>query len=50
MDTSLIFQYVIIAALVLFAVYSLFNLISGNFTSKKKKKGEFGCDQECGGH
>ncbi len=50
MDNSLIFQYVIIAALVLFAGYSLFKLISANFSSKKKKKGEFGCDQECGGH
>ncbi|MEC5158683.1 hypothetical protein [Chryseobacterium sp. MP_3.2] len=50
MDNSLIFQYIIIAALVLFAGYSLFNIVADSFSSKKKKKGEFGCDQECGGH
>lgn len=50
METSLIFQYIIIAVIVLFAGYSLFKIITRNFTSKKPKKGEFGCDQECGGH
>ncbi len=50
MDDSLIFQYVIIAVIVLIAGYSLFKIIARNFSSKKKKKGEFGCDQECGGH
>lgn len=48
METSLIFQYVIIAAIVSFAGYSLFKIVANNFNSKKKKKGEFGCDKECG--
>ena len=50
MDDSLIFQYVIIAVIVVIAGYSLFKIIARNFTSKKPKKGEFGCDKECGGH
>jgi len=48
MDTSLILQYVIIAAIVLFAGYSLFKNIRKNFTSKKFKKGKPGCDSDCG--
>jgi hypothetical protein len=48
MDNSLIFQYVIIAAIVLFAGYSLFRMLVDNFNPSKKKKGEFGCDNECG--
>ena len=50
MDNSLVFQYIIIAVIVLIAGYSLFKIIVRNFSSKKPKKGEFGCDQECGGH
>ncbi|WP_373709682.1 hypothetical protein [Kaistella sp.] len=50
MEESLIFQYVIITVIVLIAGYSLFKIIVRNFSSKKPKKGEFGCDQECGGH
>ena len=48
MDTSLIFQYILIAAIVLFAGYSLFKMIKKNFTSKKFKKGKPGCDSDCG--
>ena len=48
MGTSLIFQYVLIAVIVLFAGYSLFKVIAGNFSSKKfKKKGKPGCDRDC---
>ncbi|MCB4234050.1 hypothetical protein LDL59_00100 [Kaistella anthropi] len=48
MDNSLIFQYLIIAAIVLFAGFSLFKTIRKNFTSKKFKKGKPGCDADCG--
>lgn len=48
MDNSLIFQYVIIAVIVLFAGYSLFKIIAKNFGSKKFKKGKPGCDSDCG--
>lgn len=48
MDNSLILQYLIIAAIVLFAAYSLFKMIRKNFTSKKFKKGKPGCDSDCG--
>lgn len=44
----MILQYIIIAAIVLFAGYSLFKIIRRNFSSKKPKHGEFGCDRECG--
>lgn len=50
MDDSLIFQYVIIAVIVLIAGYSLFKIIAKNFSSKKfKKKGKPGCDSDCCG-
>lgn len=49
MDTSLILQYVLIAAIVLFAGYSLYKIIARNFSSKKfKNKGKPGCDSDCG--
>ena len=48
MDNSLILQYLIIAAIVLFAGLSLFKTIRKNFTSKKFKKGKPGCDADCG--
>ncbi len=50
MDNSLILQYIFIALAVIFAVYYLFKIIMQNFSRKKPKKGEFGCDQDCGGH
>ena len=50
MDDSLIFQYVIIAVIVLVAGYSLFKIIAKNFSSKKfKGKGKPGCDSDCCG-
>jgi hypothetical protein len=45
---SLIFQYIIIAVIFLAASFYLFKIISKNFSTKKQKKGEFGCDRECG--
>lgn len=48
MQTSLIFQYIIIAVIVLLATYSLFKIIRRNFASRKPAKGEFGCNRECG--
>lgn len=48
MDSSLIFQYLLIAVIVLFAGYSLFKIIKKNFVSKKFKKGKPGCDSDCG--
>jgi hypothetical protein len=47
MDNALVFQYIIIAVLVLYAGYSLLKLIAGNFSSRKLKNGEFGCDKGC---
>jgi hypothetical protein len=49
MGNSLIFQYLIIALIVLFASYSLFKIIARNFSSKKFKKGKPGCDKDCCG-
>jgi hypothetical protein len=49
MGNSLIFQYLIIAIIVLFASYSLFKIIARNFSSKKFKKGKPGCDKDCCG-
>lgn len=50
MNESLIFQYVIIAVIVLIAGYSLFKIVAKNFSSKKfKSKGKPGCDSDCCG-
>ncbi|CAM3183905.1 hypothetical protein [Kaistella daneshvariae] len=50
MDNSLLFQYLIIAVIVLVAGYSLFKIIARNFSSKKfKSKGKPGCDRDCCG-
>jgi hypothetical protein len=49
MDDSLIFQYVIIAVIVVIAGYSLFKVVAKNFSTKKfKKSGKPGCDSDCG--
>lgn len=48
MDNSLILQYLIIAAIVLFAGFTLFKIIRKNFAPKKFKKGKPGCDSDCG--
>ncbi|QBO57731.1 hypothetical protein QGN23_10185 [Chryseobacterium gotjawalense] len=49
MDNSLVFQYVIIAVIVLAAGYSLFKIVAKNFSSRKfKNKGKPGCDSDCG--
>ncbi|WP_417428280.1 hypothetical protein [Halpernia sp.] len=45
---SLIIQYIIIAIVFLFAAFYLIKIITENFSTKKQKKGEFGCDRECG--
>ncbi len=48
MDTSLLIQYILIAAVVLFAGYKLYQIIAKNFAPKKFKKGKPGCDSDCG--
>lgn len=48
MDDSLVFQYVLIVAIVFAAGYSLLRIIRKNFSSKKFKKGKPGCDSDCG--
>lgn len=48
MENSLILQYILIAAIVLFAGYSLFKIIRKNFAAKKFKKGKPGCESDCG--
>lgn len=45
---STIFQYFIIAAIVLFAGYFLVKLIIKNVSPKRFKKGKPGCDSDCG--
>lgn len=50
MDQSLVFQYIIIAVIVIVAGYSLFRIVARNFSSKKfKSKGKPGCDSDCCG-
>lgn len=50
MDDSLLVQYLIIAVIVVIAVYSLFKVVAKNFSSKKfKSKGKPGCDSDCCG-
>ncbi|UJF30831.1 hypothetical protein L0B70_05480 [Kaistella sp. 97-N-M2] len=48
MESSLIFQYILVAVAVLAAGYYLFGIIKKNFSSKKFKKGKPGCDSDCG--
>ncbi len=45
---SLVFQYIIIALVLLFAGYYLFKIIRKNLSLKKFKKGKTGCDSDCG--
>ncbi|MEC5158684.1 hypothetical protein [Chryseobacterium sp. MP_3.2] len=45
---SLVFQYIIIALIVLFAGYYLFKIIAKNLAPKRFKKGKPGCDSDCG--
>ncbi|WP_185097218.1 hypothetical protein [Chryseobacterium sp. Leaf180] len=48
MDNSLIFQYIIIALAVAFAVYSLYRIIRKNFAPKKFDSKRSSCDKDCG--
>ncbi|SHL34494.1 hypothetical protein SAMN05444360_101218 [Chryseobacterium carnipullorum] len=48
METSLLFQYVIIALIVAFACYSLFKVLRKNFAPKKFSSKRSGCDKDCG--
>lgn len=48
MDSSLIFQYVLIALLVAFACYSLFKIFKKNFAPKKFSSKRSSCDKDCG--
>ena len=45
---SLTIQYIILAALVVVACYSIFNLIRKNFAQKKFSSKHTGCDKDCG--
>lgn len=47
MDT-LTLQYIIIAVMVLAAVYSIFNIIKKNFAPKKFDSKRTHCDKDCG--
>lgn len=47
MDT-LILQYIIIAVMLLAAVYSIYNIIKKNFTPKKFDSKRTHCDKDCG--
>ncbi|MCU7614551.1 hypothetical protein N0B16_08890 [Chryseobacterium sp. GMJ5] len=48
MNTSLIFQYIIILLSVTFACYSLYRIIRKNFAPKKFDHKKPGCDKDCG--
>lgn len=45
---SLTIQYIILAALVVVACYSIFKLIRKNFSTKKFSSKHTGCDKDCG--
>lgn len=45
---SLIIQYILIALVLFFAGYYLIKIIRKNFSLKKFKKDDSGCDQDCG--
>ena len=45
---SLVFQYIIISLVLLFAGYYLFKIICKNLSLKKFKKSKPGCDSDCG--
>lgn len=48
MVSSLLLQYILVAAIVLFAVYSLFKIIKKNFAPKKFSSKRSNCDRDCG--
>ncbi|MDR6921406.1 ABC-type nickel/cobalt efflux system permease component RcnA [Chryseobacterium sp. 2987] len=48
MDTSLIFQYILVALIVAFACYSLFKVLRKNFAPKKFSSKRTNCDKDCG--
>lgn len=45
---ALVFQYIIVFAVVLAAAYSLFNIIRKNFAPKKFDSKRTHCDKDCG--
>ncbi|WP_172281619.1 hypothetical protein [Chryseobacterium sp. LAM-KRS1] len=48
MNSSLIFQYIIVLLIVGFACYSLLRVIRKNFAPKKFSSKGGGCDKDCG--
>ncbi len=44
MEISLVFQYILLALVVIFACYSIYRKIKNTFSSKNNK----GCDKGCG--
>lgn len=48
MENTLLLQYIIVAAIVLFAGYSIFKIIKKNFSPSKFKSKRTGCDRDCG--
>lgn len=48
MDSSLLFQYILVAAIVLFAAFSLIKILKKNFAPKKFSSKRSNCDQDCG--
>lgn len=45
---SMLFQYILIAVIVLFAGYYLFKMLAKTFGAKKFKKQDSDCDSDCG--
>lgn len=48
MENSLLFQYILVGLIVVFAVYSLYRIIRKTFSPKKFKSKRTGCDRDCG--
>jgi hypothetical protein len=45
---SLLFQYIIIGLIFVFAGFYLFKIVRKNLSLKKFKKGKGSCDKDCG--
>lgn len=48
MNDTLTLQYVLLAAIVVFAVYSIYRIIKNNFAPNKFKSKRSNCDRDCG--
>lgn len=44
---SMVFQYILLALVFIFACYSIFRIIRKNFISKKNGAKDKGCDRGC---